>query len=147
MPLSPVKGSFGQLAVLAGDANGLNPSTNTRYFFAQNVNVDPQTANSQFQHVTASPAVLTGYSVVATVVGNKDNGGNLAAFSVRVDNATDYGTQNLAFSTSQQTVGVDGLSVPLAKGAQLQITFLTPATFTTPPTLIFFAGGISVSDP
>ena len=46
-----------------------------------------------------------------------------------------------------QTVGVDGLSVPLAKGAQLQITFLTPATFTTPPTLIFFAGGISVSDP
>jgi len=137
---------YGQLSVLEGDSLGLDPANGTRYFFAQNVNVDAQTANSPFQHVLAGSCTLRGFSVVVTVAGAVDTAANNVAFSVRLNNATDYGTTNITFQAVQQTATATGLSQALVAGDQLQITFLTP-TFTTLPKLIFMAGGILCDKP
>lgn len=145
MPLSDQPNPYSQLSVMAGDALGINPASNTRYFFGLNVNIDPTTANTAYAYNLSAPAILTGFVVVVTVLGAVDTAANNVAFSVRVNGTTDYGTTNVTFQSVSNVVSSPVLSQPLNKGDLIQITFLTPNPFTTLPQNVFFTGGILVN--
>lgn len=137
MPVfQPALTSF-SIQFAGGDVNGLNPSTNTTYFTSNNGGLDPGLTNIIQESV---PIACTLRAVVGRifVAGAVDTAANAGTVAIRINNTTDVTvTSTVTWQSSANYFASTNLNTALTDTDMLAFKFVTPATFTTPPTLTF----------
>lgn len=129
----------------AGDAGGFNPSSNATFYFANFYGADPNTTGASIGGVPWGFTMpFNGVINIADVQqytgGTNGAAGENITYLLRKNDATDSGTI-VAMDTNvdMRVQGTRTLGFPVSAGDEVVFKATTPA-FTTPPTIMLFAG-------